>query len=229
MYISNCESPHVIRQNRFHRRINFGSCKTPAAFAKLSLRLRQTLLPSPRARIRMMMDISAEQLARATTPRGNVIQQTPQQQILPEEAASQFDGMVMIAEHSMDSVTVQDVKGEAACAEADRTEVPEPPLIASPVRAVRQALEDTLLFPKPEDQPLPPSPPSPRCIAARERPQESGDSADEELNQQAAEAASPLTKRVRTILREMHDFAFDAFTQEPSCMRPLVNKQQQDP
>ena len=236
MYISNCESPtarvhaQVIRQNCFHRRINFGRCKTPAAFAKLSLRVRQTLLPSPRARIRMMMDTSAdEQLAQTTPPRGNVRQQTPQHQIRPEEAASQLDEMVMIAEHSVDSVMERDVKGEAACAEADRPEVPEPPPITSPERAVRQALEDVLLFPKPEDQPPPPSPPSPRCVAARERPQESGDSADEEINQQAAEAASPLTRRVRTGLREMHDFAFDAFTQEPPRMRPLVNKPQQDP
>ena len=132
----------------------------------------------------------------------------------------------MIAEHSVDSVLERAVKGEAAGAEANRPDAPEPLLLTSPERAVRQALEDVLLFPKPEDQPLPPSP---RCVAARERPQESGDSADEEINQQAAEAATPLTRRVRTGLREMHDFAFDAFTQEPPRMRPLVNKQQQDP
>ena len=94
--------------------------------------------------------------------------QTPQQQIRPEEAASQLNEMVLNAEHSVDAVIERDVKGEAACAEADRPEVLELPPIASPVRAVRQALEDALLFPKPEDQPPPPSPPSPRCVAARE-------------------------------------------------------------
>ena len=84
------------------------------------------------------MDTSAdEQLAQATPPRGNVRQQTPQHQIRPEEAASQLDEMVMIAEHSVDSVMERDVNGEAACAEADRPEVPGPPPIASPVRAVR--------------------------------------------------------------------------------------------
>ena len=51
----------------------------------------------------------------------------------------------MIAEHIVDSV--QDVKGEAACAEADAPEVPEPRPTASHECIVRQALEDTLLFP----------------------------------------------------------------------------------
>ena len=147
----------------------------------------------------MMMDTSAdEQLAQTTPPRGNARQQTPQHQNRPEEAASQLDEMVMIAEHSVDSVLERAVKGEAAGAEANRPDAPEPLLLTSPERAVRQALEDVLLFPKPEDQPLPPSPPSPRCVAARERPQESCDSADEEINKQAAEATSPLTRRVRT-------------------------------
>ena len=147
----------------------------------------------------MMMGTSAdEQLAQATPPRGNVRQQTPQQQIRPEEAASQLDEMVMIAEHSVGSVRERDVKGEAEGAEADRPEVPEPPPLLSPVRAVRQALEDALLSPKPEDQPPPPSPLSPRCVAARERPQESGDSADEEINQQAAEAADTCISPFRS-------------------------------
>ena len=48
--------------------------------------------------------------------------------------------MVMIAEHSVDSVRERDVKGEAEGAEADQPEVPEPPPLLSPVRAVRQAL-----------------------------------------------------------------------------------------